>query len=118
MVSSLSAAVSEQGKEAYELGRAIVGILSYNEAAGTRYSGNPFLVQSIEELRPEWDMPRYEKYLDVLDDAGIAVTRINSARGVEDVDGGGFISIAMNGQFQLRLSAEKLESILTAALNK
>ena len=94
MVSSLSAAVSEQGKEAYELGRAIVGILSYNEASRTRYSGNTFLAQSIEELRPGWDRPHYEKYLDVLDDAGMEVPRLDSARGVEGADGG-FISIAM-----------------------
>ena len=69
---SLSAAVSESGKDAYELGRAVVGLLSYNEMQGTRFRGDDVLVESIESLRPEWDKPHYEEYFRILDKAGVA----------------------------------------------
>lgn len=67
---SLPAAVSESGKDAYELGRAVVGILS-SDTHGPRTREDDDLVESIEQFRPEWDKLRFERYFDILEEAGI-----------------------------------------------
>lgn len=68
---SAFAAVSESGKDAYELGRAVVGILTYNEAEGRNRNTQDVLASAVENLRADWDKPHYDRYIGILDGAGL-----------------------------------------------
>ena len=102
---SLSAAMTENGKDAYEIGRSIVAALSWSEAEERGRSVSSAVITTVEGLRPSWDEPWYEEDLSAL---GYESQR--SLRDLETVRYDGFIAISMENPAPLLLWSEFIAS--------